>query len=158
MAHHRSTHIATLALALVALAVPAAQARTDVPPPAQRVTPDMRVMSSLAGTSSPVDLRSPDGQDAARPVPAQVDLRSPDARDAAHAVGGRGAFVPATTRVARSRGASVHLAGPSNGTDWGDVALIGGAATGLLLIASGAMAATRRRDTARKAETLVGSR
>jgi hypothetical protein len=136
MAHHRTTRsTAALALALVAVAVPAADARPDGPAPQT---------SSLAGTTSPVDLRSPDARDAASgPV---VDRRSPDARDAAtRTVAGHGSLV-------------APAASTGGGTDWNDVAIAGGAAAGLLLIGSGTLVATRRRGTVRKSGTLAVGR
>jgi hypothetical protein len=63
MIRHRLARSAALALAIAALAAPAAVAQQD--------------------------LRSPDARDAARSAIAKQDLRSPDARDAAE---GRGTF------------------------------------------------------------------
>jgi hypothetical protein len=136
MSHRRLT-LAT-ALALVALTAPAAQAQTDLRSPDAA---DAAVAtSSLAGTTSPTDLRSPDAVDAARP--AQVDRRSPDARDAAQ------------ISVA-AHGPSLHPTGApvtqnaDDGTDWSDVALVGGAITALLLlVAAGTGVAHRARAVA----------
>ena len=145
MAHHRSTYAAAIALAVAALAVPAAEARPDGP------SPELRVTSSLAGTTSSTDLRTPDAKDAAEgPAPELQDQRSPDARDAASraVVIGRGATAPAPTGPARSSAADA--ADNGSDTDWGDVAIVGGATAALLLAASGTTLVVRRRDASRK--------
>jgi hypothetical protein len=141
MARHRLHHAAALAIALAAVAVPAADARPDGP------TPELR-STSLAGTAGSVDLRTPDARDAGTPAatPKLQDQRSPDARDAA-------------TRAVTGRVPTAPVADGSSCTSWDDVAIVGGgAAAGLLLLGSGAIVTTRRRDAARKARTVVLSR
>ena len=131
MAHHRLTLALAFALTVIALASPAANARADGPSPT----------SSVAGTTSPDDLRTPDAQDAARP--ATVDRRSPDARDAAIATATRGPSFAVMT--APERRTTVHHEG---GTDWNDIALIGGGTAAVLLLGLGTAVSVRRRETA----------
>jgi hypothetical protein len=141
MSPHRPVHLAALGLALAAVAVPTASARPDGPLGQQAVQ-----TSSLAGTTTPVDLRSPDARDAAtaaprevvRPAPAGFDRRTPDARDAADAATGR-VIAP------RARLAAPASADQPGGTDWGDVALAAAAITALLLALAGAGLAVQRR-------------
>jgi hypothetical protein len=152
MVPHRPIHLAALGLALAALAVPTASARPDGPLGQQPVA-----TSSLAGTTSPTDLRSPDAQDAAaaprpavvRPAPAG-DHRTPDAKDAATAATGR-VIAP------RAPLAAAPAADKSGGTDWGDVALGGAAVVALLLALAGALLAVHHRG-ARKSRSVVVSR
>jgi hypothetical protein len=147
MAHQRLTLASALALTLFAFTVPTADARPDQP------LRDLRVSSSLAGTPTSDDLRSPDARDAARPAESRLDRRSPDARDAAH--------VAAATR-GPSAAAATHAATPaattSGDADWGNVAIVGGGAAVVLLLGLGAVFGVRRRDAARKARALVVSR
>jgi hypothetical protein len=139
MSFHRPIHLAALGLALAAAAVPTASARPDGALGRQAVQ-----TSSLAGTTSPVDLRSPDAQDAAtparravvRPAPAGFDHRTPDARDAADA---------ATGRVVAPRAPLAAVSDKPSHTDWGDVALAAAAITALLLALAGAGLAVQRR-------------
>ena len=79
MHHHRLTRIATLALAIGALAAPTAIAQQDLR------SPD----AIDAAQQTRQNLRSPNAIDAAGTAEAQQDKRSPDARDAAE---GRGAY------------------------------------------------------------------
>jgi hypothetical protein len=126
MTHHRLTLAVAFALTVIALASPAANAFSGGPP-----------------GPAPVDLRTPDAQDAARPAP--VDLRSPDARDAARTPATRGPSYAVMT--APERRTTVHHAG---GTDWNDVALIGGGTTAFVLLGLGTAVSVRRRETARR--------
>jgi hypothetical protein len=145
MRHPRHT-IATLAAigAALPMAVPlAAQAQPDHP----ISTPPAIPTSSLAGTTDattaaavPQDLRTPDAVDAQHS--ALIDKRSPDAVDAAtrpRPVGSvQAAPAPTTTTTS------------DNGTDWGEIALIGGTAAGLLAIAGGTLLVTQRRTSGRR--------
>ena len=121
LSHLRST--AALALAIAAVAAPAAVADT-----------------------SAVDLRSPDARDAARPA-AQVDLRSPDARDAARPAAKVDLVSPDARDNGRREPAPIVVTQPalaaSDGFDWA-AAGIGAAGLALLLLVGGAAATTFR--------------
>jgi len=121
LSHLRST--AALALAIAAVAAPAAVADTSA---VDLRSPDARDAAQPAGQ---VDLRSPDARDAARPA-AKVDLVSPDARD-------NGRREPAPIVVTQP------ALGASDGFDWA-AAGIGAAGLALLLLVGGAAATTFR--------------
>ena len=114
---------AALALAITAVAVPAAHA--DGPSATSFVSPDARdVVRPVV-----VDLVSPDARDAGRPGPA-IDLRSPDARDA-----GRREPAPAVSSPPRRAHA--------DGFDWNDAGIGAGGAALLVVLATGAAATFR---------------
>ena len=83
----RLSRTAALALAVAAIAAPAAQAQELITPDArdagrpvatvERITPDAR---DAGRPAAPVERITPDARDAGRPA-AKVDLVSPDARD-----------------------------------------------------------------------------
>jgi hypothetical protein len=156
MSHHRSIRVAALALALTAVAAPAASARPDIgPPPVVQQDLSGFYRPTAAPTHKGIEARhasqassaapacgkdysrnSVDGNycppTAATPAPATVDLRSPDARDAA-----RGVSVHSTAPVAATS--------KSDGTDWGKIGIIGGSALGgLILVGLGFVLFTRR--------------
>jgi hypothetical protein len=116
--HHRLTLAVAFALAVIALASPAADAFSGGPP-----TPT-----------------------------APADLRSPDAREAARHPAARGPSLPAMTAGERRR--SVHHTG---GTEWNDVALIGGGAATFVLLGLGTAVSVRRRDAARQDRSVAVS-
>jgi hypothetical protein len=149
----------TAALAVLAIAVPAAQAQQDlrspdardagrtVVAPAQDLrSPDARDAGRTV-VASPQDLRSPDARDAGRTVVApQQDLRSPDARDAA-----RDRAVPVTPRTTLP---SYPVALPpepaspvatEGGAEWGTIGLAGA----VTLLAAGGLALVLARRSRR---------
>jgi hypothetical protein len=169
MLHPRHT-LATLAAigAALPMAAPiAAHAQPDHPVP----TPAQIPTSSLAGTTDATsaavaqDKRSPDAVDAGSAAPAAssatsvdaahgalVDKRSPDAVDAAN---------QATRGPARIHGpvqatpTATSTSPSDDGTDWGEVALIGGTAAALLAIAGGTLLATQRRSSGRRRQPVA---
>ncbi len=118
MISHRLSRSAALALALAALAAPAATAQQD--------------------------LRSPDAKDAARAAAGQSvpqDLRSPDTRDYAE---GRGTFnAPEVTIVKVPDNGPQPATG---GLDWADAAIGAAGMLGVVLLGfGGAVAVVRHR-------------
>jgi hypothetical protein len=137
MINHRITHIAAVALAIVAAAAPVASAR-----PA-----DGRGATSEA---LPQDLRSPDTRDAAEgrridtPAPQETprqDFRHPDTRDFAE---GRGTYNSPEVVVV---GAPAPAAQPAaGGIHWKDVGIGAGGLLGVVLLGlGGALAIVHRR-------------
>ena len=119
MHHHRLTRIATLALAIGALAAPTAIAQQDLR------SPD----AIDAAQQTRQNPRSPNAIDAAGTAEAQQDKRSPDARDAAE---GRGAYnTPQVVFVKAPHPAH------TGGLDWADAGIGAGALLGLLLLGLG---------------------
>jgi hypothetical protein len=176
MLHPRHALATLAAIGALPMAAPlVAQAQPDHPvaaPPAVQT-------SSLAGTTDATnaaiaaqDKRSPDAVDAATSdaVSTAQDKRSPDAVDAAH-----GALIDKRSpdAVDANNNAAVQhpigrTYGPVNatpaatstnssddGTDWGEVALIGGTAAALLAIAGGTLLATQRRTSARRRQPVA---
>jgi hypothetical protein len=131
----------TAALAVLTIAVPAAQAQQDLR------SPDARDAGRAVVTPQQ-DLRSPDARDAGRTVVApQQDLRSPDARDAAsdRAV----PVTPRTTLPSYPVGPPPEPYSPvatdGGGAEWGTIALAGGAT----LLAAGGLALVLARRSRR---------
>jgi hypothetical protein len=108
-------------------------------------------VAAPAAMAQPVDLRSPDAQDAAAAVQPAQDLRSPDAQDFA-----AGRQIVASTPVQVAQAPSEAPA-PS-GFDWGDAALGAGGALAVALLAVGGTVALmrRRRVTSTRSAGLVG--
>jgi hypothetical protein len=145
MTHHRIARIATLSLAIAAVAAPTAAARADN---TRLRTPDANVVTTATATQQAgetQDFVSPDARDAATRTSTntgtagETDARSPDARDVAD---GRGAWtVPPVTVVRVSEPAP-----SSSGLDWADAGIGAGAVVGLMLLAlGGALAVVHRR-------------
>jgi hypothetical protein len=138
---HRLTRTATVALAVVATAAPAASAM-----PADGI-------GTTATQQQAQDLRSPDTRDAAEgrrvytPVPAEPqaqDLRSPDTRDFA---AGRGTYNSPDVVVVKSP-ASAPAPTTAGGIDWEDVGIGAGALFSVALIGlGGALAIVHRRGS-----------
>jgi hypothetical protein len=131
----RITHVATLSLAIAAVAAPTA------------------VASSIITPREKQDLVTPDARDAMRTgslarTTEAVDRRSPDARDAAD---GRGTWsAPAVTVVRMSQPTP---ASSGTGLDWGDAAIGGGAVLGLMLVAlGGTLAVMHRRHSVQQSK------
>lgn len=148
MRNHRFARIATLALAVSAMAAPTAAAYTQ--PPQDLRSPDTRDAARAAQPAQ--DLRSPDTRDAARAAEADPtvavsgqDLRSPDARDAA---GGRGTFNAPDVRVV-----TVSEPSSSGGLDWGDAGIGAGGLLGLILLGLGSTLLVVHRRQARQPAT-----
>jgi hypothetical protein len=127
--------------------------------------------SPAMASGGPMDLRSPDAQDAARQTaPAADDRRSPDARDAAGQTGGTAADLRVTSSLAGPppgnpvpglpefptntiplpRPAAPVAASPSgDGFDWDSAGIgAGGAAVVGISLAGGLMFMSRRRRVA----------
>jgi hypothetical protein len=143
----RTTRTLAAALAIAALAVPAAQAKpaTDM---------HASVAQAAAEAQAKQDLRSPDARDAATQAQIKQDLRSADSRDAAlHPRGpGQAVNAPGATTVD-----SASVAAPANpraiapapvakvddgGIEW---LMIGLGIAGSLLVVSGLAALNSRR-------------
>lgn len=108
-------------------------------------------VAAPAAIAQPVDLRSPDAQDAATAAQPAQDLRTPDAQDFA---AGRQIVASTPVRV----GQAPSEAPAASGFDWGDAALgAGGALTIALAGAGGTVALMRRRRvTSTRSAGLVG--
>ena len=120
MSHRHLIHIATIGLAVVAVAAPVAAAQQD--------------------------LRSPDAADAANTALTRAhdqqaqDYRSPDVQDTAQ---GRGTFTAPSVTVVR---VAEPVGTGSGGFDWGDAGIGAGGVLALVLIAvGGVLMVTHRR-------------
>ena len=125
---HTPARIAAVAIAITAIGAPAANAKY--------------IGTGGDGNPPSPDLRSPTH----RPDEGRgrsIDLRSADAIDAAE---GRGTFnSPEVVVVSKPSDAP---AATSDGIDWADVGIGGGAMGAIVLIASGGVLVARRRSTA----------
>jgi hypothetical protein len=142
----RTTRTLAAALAIAALAVPAAQAKpaTDM---------HASVAQAAAEAQAKQDLRSPDARDAATQAQIKQDLRSADSRDAAlHPRGpGQAVNAPGATTVDSASVTSppnpraiapAPVAKVDDGIDW---LTIGLGIAGSLLVVSGLAALNSRR-------------
>jgi rhodanese-related sulfurtransferase len=140
ISRRRSLSAAILAATALAV-VPATHASAY-----QVFSPDARDAAQVAERHNYVDLRSPDARDAAIKAEKEsyVDLRSPDARDS-------GRIIPdvAPAPVA-------HKA--TDGTDWGKIAIAGGALVLALVTLTTALLLTRDKETLRKSRASAASR
>ena len=145
------TLAAVLATAVVAPTA-GASGGSESPYPNDLRSPDARDAGSAVVVNTGQDLRSPDARDAGKVVPTSTgqDLRSPDARDAGKVVAtsnGQDLRSPDARDVSRPNTSPVPSSGPSTGTDWGDVGMVGGAIALALLAAGGLILISRRRAT-----------